>query len=183
MAWSSDEVDWIRQMQGTYKLPGQCWATFRVKAGSTGARDADGWPEGIEYAWAILMPGEPPALRGDRMAGIDNADDAAVRKEIQANGSLAPHRAHQHHPDWTTTKLVAGQEWPLAGKGSQLASAPATAAELWMLCMMCLEDILDQLGIEPPTELELLQGKMTESDFVALQRARTALFELGRAAP
>lgn len=176
MAWSSDEVAWIRQMQGTYRLPGNCWATFRVKQGSSGVRDPAGWPEGIVYAWAILMPGEPPALRGDRMAGIDNADDAAVRKEIEANGSLARHRAHRHHPDWTSTKLVAGEEWPLAGKGRQLASAPATAAELWKLCMRCLEDVLDDLGIVPPTELELLQGKMDESDFAALQRARKASY-------
>jgi len=179
MAWSSDEIDRLRQMQGTYPLPGGCWATLKVKDGPSGARDPDAWPEGVEYAWAILMPGEPPKLRGDRMAGVDNADDASVRNQILAEPTLGRHRAHRHRPDWKNTKAASGEEWPLAGKGAQLASAPANPAELWKLCVECLEDLFGELGLDLPSEVELLQSRMDEEDFRTLQGASRTQVKAG----
>lgn len=166
-------------MQGAYALPGGCWASFKVKDRSRGPKDPDAWPEGVEYSWAVLMPGEPPTLRGDRMAGIDNVDDAAVRNAIKADASLGKHRAHRHLPNWKRTKALSGKDWPLAGKGIQLASAPLGPEELWKLCLECVVDLFDGLGIDPPTEEELLRSRMDEEDFKANQDAIRTQFKAG----
>lgn len=170
MAWTTKEVAALKELAGVYRLPGGCWAVLTVKDKEILPEMSGEWPEGVEYAWVLLMPGQPPDLRGHRMAGVDNADDASVRKECAANPSGSQHRAHEHKPNWKNTVEVGGQEWPLAGAGVRLSSAPANPGELWQECMRSLNDLFVSLGLATPTEEELLAEKMTEAEFLSLQR-------------
>lgn len=121
------------------------------------------------------MPGEPPVFRGSRMAGIDNADDKAIRELIKIGQAFGEHRAHRHLPDWTNTKHVNGEDWPLAGNVCQLTAAPANPADLWKTCMECLVELFESIGIEPPSADELVQSKLNEEDFKVIQAASRSL--------
>ena len=127
-------------------------------------------PEGYAYTWAILAPGDPPALRGHRIAGIDNSDDNHVKNQIKANPQRGQHRAHRHYPNWKELTTTRGADWPIAGKGQQLPSPPASPAEFWELCMQCLYDTLDSLGLETPDEVQLIESHMTKEAFLAMKR-------------
>ncbi len=116
------------------------------------------------------MPGESPMLRGDRMAGVDNADDATVRRKNQKDPTGPQHRAHKHKPDWKKTKVIGGQEWPLSGRGERLDFHPLSPGHLWLECMQCLEQLFEDLGIDIPTSEKLLEAKMTEESFRYLQK-------------
>ena len=132
--------------------------------------DAGAYPERYQYTWAILAPGEPPNLRGHRMAGIDNSDDKHVRDQIEADPQLGRHRAHRHFPDWEEPMNVRGQDWPVAGPGFQLASPPATPMDFWGHCMECLNETLGELGLEMPDEKQLLASHMMEAAFRDMQK-------------
>lgn len=170
MSWKPKEIEALRSLVVVYLLPGGCWAVFNVKNRLIPETEKMFLPEGVEYSWAILMPGFFPLLRGDRMAGVDNADDAAVRVESQKSPSGPQHRAHKHKPDWKRMKTVAGQEWPLSGNGKRLVEAPSSAGDLWIECMRCLEDLFEGLGIRVPTFEKLLEGKTTEETFRLMQK-------------
>lgn len=172
MAWTPKEIAALKELKGVYRLPEGCWAILTVKDKEIPHDKATAWPEGVEYAWAVLMPGNEPETRGPRMAGVDNADDAPVREKCKANPSSPQHRAHEHKADWKRTKTVNGQEWPLAGAGSQLASPPANPVELWKECMRSLEELFEDFGLPVPTEEELLEAKMTEEDFLRMKQGR-----------
>lgn len=172
MAWMPEEVAALKELAGVYRLPEACWAVLTVKDKEISPEKAGAWPEGVEYAWVILMPGQEPETRGPRMAGVDNADDAPVRKVCEANPSGPQHRAHEHKADWKRTKTVNGQTWPLAGEGSQLASPPANPGELWLECMRSLEELFEDLGLPVPTEEELMEAKSTEEEFRQMQQER-----------
>jgi len=169
MAWKPEEIAALRELAGVYRLDGGCWAVLRVKDKSIPPGKTDAWPEGVEYSWAILMPGQAPTLRGERMAGVDNADDSIVRKESEKLPLGPQHRAHEHKPDWKRIKIVAEQEWPLAGKATRLAVAPASPGDLWNECMRCLEQLFEELGLNVPTSAELMEARTTEEDFQQMQ--------------
>jgi hypothetical protein len=99
------------------------------------------------------------------MAGVDNSDDKHVRDQISASVRAPKHRAHRHRPDWKNVVSINGQDWPVAAHGVQLAQAPATPEALWMECMACLKEILGGLGLDVPSERELLDGRMGEEGF------------------
>lgn len=176
MAWTQDEIKKISDFARVYRLPDGCWAHLTVNEVSVDA----GHPEGLSYAWVLLMPGSPPTLRGSRMAGIDNAADIAVRKAIAGTPGGPTHFAHRHWPDWRATVEVDGVEWPTAGKGQQLTEPPASADELWALCLECLNDFFDDLEKKPPTESELFSSQFTHEDFAKHQQA---IKQKGRPAP
>ena len=133
------------------------------------ASDAAACPEGYGYTWAILAPGEPPNLRGHRMAGVDNSDDQHVRNQIKADPRLGSHRAHRHFPEWKDTKTVSGQDGPVAGPGCQLEIPPATPMDFWQHCVESLNETLDELGLAIPDETQLLASRMTEAAFRDMQ--------------
>lgn len=177
--WKRTDATKLKKLAGVYKLAGGCWAVLKIEADShKNPTAAQKTPEGYVYTWAVLAPGKPPKLRGHRMAGIDNADDKRVRDQIKANPKGPQHRAHRHHPNWKDTKVVRDEEWPVAGPGIQLKAAPASPEEFWQMCTECLNDVLDELGLDVPDEMQLLNGRMIESDFYELQKEHTQNFEV-----
>lgn len=168
MAWIKKEADRLAELCGVFWLPGGCIAVLDVvEITNPNKQDLLDCPEGYRYKWAVLAPGEPPKLRGARMAGIDNASDAAVRAEIQKNKSGPKHLAHRHWPDWTSGQ---GDQFPLCGKGKQLPQAPASPAEFWNQCMACLEHALTEVGFSMPSHKDLLDGRMTEDELMQMEQ-------------
>lgn len=166
MAWDANSALALDALAGVYALPGGCWALLTINhSPPKDASDGAACPEGYGYTWAILAPGEPPNLRGHRMAGIDNSDDKHVRDQIRASDRSGSHRAHRHFPDWNEPVNTNGQDWPVAGPGVQLDSAPSTPVEFWMHCMKCLNETLNELGLDIPDEKNLFASHMTEAAF------------------
>ena len=128
------------------------------------------YPEGYRYTWAVLAPGEPPRLRGHRMAGVDNSNDKLVRSQVNANPLAGKHRAHRHYPNWKDIARIRGQDWPVAGHGMQLPAPPETPLAFWTLCMDCLERTLSELGLDVPAEHQLFENHMSEEAFREMQR-------------
>ena len=156
MTWDANSAKALQALAGAYALSGGCWAVLAINySPPKDAWDAAAYPEGYGYTWAILAPGEPPNLRGHRMAGIDNSNDSHVREQIKANPQLGSHRAHRHFPDWQDVKTLCGQDWPVAGPGHQLESPPATPIEFWAHCMDCLNETLRELVLDIPDEKQL----------------------------
>lgn len=171
MTWDENSAKALGALAGAYSLPGGCWAVLTINhSPATDGTDAAACPEGYGYTWAILAPGEPPTLRGQRMAGIDNSDDRHVRDQIKADPQLGSHRAHRHFPDWEDAITIDGQEWPVAGPGFQLANAPATPMAFWVHCMECLTETLEELGLDITDENQLLASHMTEAAFREMQK-------------
>ena len=104
------------------------------------------------------------------MAGLDNSDDSDVRRQIKADPSRGVHKAHRHDPNWKEIKVVRGQDWPAAGKGSHLKDPPSTPEDFWQLCLDCLNDTLTALGLEMPTEEDLAGSRISEPEFRKNQR-------------
>lgn len=171
MAWDAKSAKALEVFAGAYALPGGCWAVLTLNhSPPKNISDAEAYPESYAYTWAILAPGEPPNLRGHRMAGIDNSDDNNVRAQIQADCQLGKHRAHRHFPDWARAIKIGGEDWPVAGPGLQLANPPATPMDFWKHCMECLSETLELLGLETPNEKQLLASRMTEAAFRDMQK-------------
>ena len=169
--WNTNSAKALRALSGAYALPGGCWAVLTINHSQPkDASDAAACPEGYGYTWAILAPDAPPDLRGHRMAGIDNSDDKHVRDQIKEDPQLGRHRAHRHFPDWREPINVSGQAWPVAGPGLQLANPPATPMDFWLRCLACLNETLDELGLDIPDEKQLLASHMTEAAFRDMQK-------------
>ena len=172
MVWDAKSAKALKAFSGTYSLPGGCWAVLTTTRSSPkDALVAAAVPEGYEYTWAVLAPGEPPNLRGHRMAGVDNSDDKHVRRQVNANPLPGRHRAHRHFPNWKATKSIRGQDWPIAGYGMQLPNPPETPLAFWILCMDCLERTLGELGLETPAENQLFENHISEEAFRKMQRS------------
>lgn len=171
MTWDASSAKALEALAGAYALPGGCWAVLNINhSPPKNTLEAASYPEGYGYTWAVLAPGEPPNLRGHRMSGIDNSNDSHVRDQIKANPQLGSHRAHRHFADWQDVKTVRGQVWPVAGPGIQLANAPAAPQDFWIHCMNCLNETLDELGLDIPDEKQLFASHMTEKAFLEMQK-------------
>ena len=171
MIWDAKNAKALEAFAGTYSLPGGCWAVLSLtRSPPKDASTLAAYPEGYRYTWAILAPGEPPSLRGHRMAGVDNSDDKHVRSQVNANPFLGKHRAHRHLPNWKDIQSVRGQGWPVAGLGMQLPSPPETPLAFWMLCMDCLERTFSELGLGMPAEGQLFENHLSEQSFREIQR-------------
>ena len=69
MIWDAKNAKALEAFAGTYSLPGGCWAVLSLtRSPPKDASTLAAYPEGYRYTWAILAPGEPPSLRGHRMA-------------------------------------------------------------------------------------------------------------------
>lgn len=171
MVWHMDSAQALEALEGVYSLPGNCWAVLTInRSPPKNQVEAEAYPEGYAYTWGILAPGEPPSLRGRRMAGVDNSDDKHVRAQTKLNPQQGTHRAHRHLPNWKEIVSVCGQDWPTAGNGVQLPAPPASPEEFWVLCMDCLRQTLSQLGLEMPDEKQLFETHVTEKQFREMQR-------------
>jgi len=106
--------------------------------------------------WAVLTLHPAPAKTEEMRQACPEGYDYA-------------HRAHRHLPDWKRLKMIGQQEWPEAGPGVQLASAPQTPQAFWLACMDCLEHALSGLGLDMPQEDDLMQSHMSEDDFRRIQ--------------
>lgn len=170
MAWDANSVETLQAFAGCYPLPGDCWAILAVNhSPPKGPFESAAYPEGYSYTWAILAPGEAPALRGPRMAGLDS-DDKHVRDQIKADPTRGKHRAHRHFPNWKDVVTIRGEDWPIAGEGQQLQAPSASPEEFWDLCMDCLSDTLAELGLEVPERSQLADTRLTKEAFGKKQK-------------
>jgi hypothetical protein len=171
MVWEAEIAAAFKAYEGVYALPGECWGVLTISPSPAIDEEAAmAFPEGYAYTWSILAPGEPPKLRGHRMAGIDNSDDTHVRKQIKADPARGRHRAHVHEPNFKEMISIRGQDWPVHGKGDQLPAPPKSPTEFWLLCLECLEDAMFKLGLPMPTPAELYNSRMTKEAFAHLQK-------------
>ena len=89
MVWDAKSAKALKAFSGTYSLPGGCWAVLTTTRSSPkDALVAAAVPEGYEYTWAVLAPGEPPNLRGHRMAGVDNSAMQAASEDHRGMGVI-----------------------------------------------------------------------------------------------